>query len=264
MLWAAAQVAAQGFAAHDTVTEYPHQGTYYHDRFVGRKTASGEIFDQNKFTAAHWKIKLGTLVLVTNRNSGLQVIVKVNDRCPRRGVLDLSHRAAQAIGIRGSQPVTVRILPDGYEGRWAGQEKTFDSVSFAAVRKAGAGTAKKAQAKHKPKPKPQPKPETAHNKKAMAAKQTRASQTGEKIENVRLGETRGCNIELGIAASHAEAYAMIQKLPEAYKGKVEVAPVQGGGGLMLTVETNLTRNKAKTLAKALKRPFPECHVVCRE
>ena len=50
-LWAA----AQNYAVTDTVTEYPNKGTFYHDRFEGRKTANGEIFDQNKFTAAHWK-----------------------------------------------------------------------------------------------------------------------------------------------------------------------------------------------------------------
>ena len=59
-----AVVQAQNYSSEDTVTEYPNKGTYYHDRFVGRKTSSGEIFDQNLFTAAHWKIKFGTLVLV--------------------------------------------------------------------------------------------------------------------------------------------------------------------------------------------------------
>ena len=47
---------AQYYDWRDTVTEYPNKGTFYHDKFVGRKTASGEVFDQNKFTAAHWKL----------------------------------------------------------------------------------------------------------------------------------------------------------------------------------------------------------------
>ncbi len=93
-------VAGQNYDVNDTVTEYLLKGTYYHNKFEGRKTACGEIFDQNLFTAAHWKIKMGTYVMVTNRNSGLQVIVKINDRCPKHGVLDMTHRAANAIGIR--------------------------------------------------------------------------------------------------------------------------------------------------------------------
>ena len=109
-LWAM----AQNYAVTDTVTEYHNKGTFYHDRFEGRKTANGEIFDQNKFTAAHWKIKLGTMVMVTNRNTGLQVIVRVNDRCPKRGVFDLSHRAATAIGIKGCQPERdIRVHAEG-------------------------------------------------------------------------------------------------------------------------------------------------------
>ena len=103
-------ISAQNYSSNDTVTEYPNKGTYYNDKFEGRKTASGEIFDQNAFTAAHWRIKLGTYILVTNQNTGLQVIVKVNDRCPKHGVIDLSHRAATAIGIRGCQPVCRKAM----------------------------------------------------------------------------------------------------------------------------------------------------------
>ena len=121
-------LAAQNYDYRDTLTEYPNRGTWYNNRFEGHKTASGEVFDQNKFTAAHWRIKLGTYVLVTNANTGLQVIVRVNDRCPKRGVFDMSHRAANAIGIRGSQPVTIRCLGPGYEQRWAEQDALFDSV----------------------------------------------------------------------------------------------------------------------------------------
>ena len=138
---------AQSYDVNDTVTEYPMKGTFYHNKFEGRKTASGEIFDQNLFTAAHWKIKKGTYVLVTNRNTGLQVIVKINDRCPRRGVLDMTRRAAHAIGIRGCQPVTVRILPEGYEKICEEQDAKFDSVPsrFATGKLALTGSSRKEQ-----------------------------------------------------------------------------------------------------------------------
>ena len=58
--------------------------TYYHDRFENRKTSSGEIFSQKKYTAAHKTLPLNTLVRVTHLKNGRSVLVKVNDRCPRR------------------------------------------------------------------------------------------------------------------------------------------------------------------------------------
>lgn len=121
------RLAAQG-RFNDTVTEYPMKGTIYHNLFEGRKTSSGEIFNQNLFTAAHRRIKLGTLVMVTNKRTGKQVIVKINDRCPKSGVLDMTRRAAHSIGIKGCQPVTVRILPDSYEPLRAAQDQWCDSV----------------------------------------------------------------------------------------------------------------------------------------
>lgn len=126
----AASGASQNYSSSDTTTEYPNKGTFYHDMFIGRRTSSGELFDQNRFTAAHHKIKLGTFILVTNQNTGLQVIVKVNDRCPKLGVLDMTHRAATAIGIRGCQPVTVRILPEDekYLQQWMEQLDKFDTI----------------------------------------------------------------------------------------------------------------------------------------
>lgn len=122
-------VSAQKFSSDDTVTEYSMNGTMYHNKFEGRKTANGEIFNHNLFTAAHRKFKFGTLLLVTNKNTGLSVIVKVNDRCPRKTVIDMTRRAAYGIGIKGCQPVNVRVLPPSYEEEWASQDAKYDSVA---------------------------------------------------------------------------------------------------------------------------------------
>lgn len=122
-------VSAQKYSSDDTVTEYSLNGTMYHNKFEGRKTANGEIFNHNLFTAAHRKFKFGTLLLVTNQRTGLSVIVKVNDRCPRKTVLDMTRRAAYGIGIKGCQPVKVRVLPPTYEEAWASQDAMFDSVA---------------------------------------------------------------------------------------------------------------------------------------
>ncbi|HNM09031.1 MAG TPA: septal ring lytic transglycosylase RlpA family protein, partial [Chitinophagales bacterium] len=70
--------------------------SYYHDKFVGRKTASGEIYSQDKMTAAHKSLPLGTWVKVTNLSNDSTVIVKINDRMPKSNgrSIDLTELAA--------------------------------------------------------------------------------------------------------------------------------------------------------------------------
>ncbi len=74
--------------------------SWYGPGFDGRKTASGEIFDMRKNTAAHLKLKFGTKVLVENPRTGKTVVVKVNDRGPyaKGRVMDLSRGAAEKLG----------------------------------------------------------------------------------------------------------------------------------------------------------------------
>jgi rare lipoprotein A len=76
--------------------------TYYHS---GRRTASGQAFNASGLTAAHRTLPFGSKVTVTNPQTGASVTVVINDRGPfTRGItLDLSHGAARAIGMRGTQ-----------------------------------------------------------------------------------------------------------------------------------------------------------------
>ena len=236
---------AQNYSSDDTITEYPNKGTYYHDMFEGRKTSNGEIFDQNKFTAAHWKIKLGTYVMVTNRNNGMQVIVRVNDRCPKRGVFDMSHRAANAIGIKGMQPVTVRLLQGDWYDRWAAQETMFDSVSSRLTGK-------------QPPVQETPKPQAATASQAKADKAQPANEKQEKTSK-KEDNSGTYGITIGTAASHGEAYDMIQKLPEPYRDKVVIETVDDDT-LLLSLDINLPKGSADELCRALRHTFPECGV----
>lgn len=72
---------------------------YYHNKFNGRKTASGEVFSNNKLTAAHKTLQFGTKVKVTNIENNKSVIVEINDRGPfTKGLeIDLSKKAFNAI-----------------------------------------------------------------------------------------------------------------------------------------------------------------------
>lgn len=72
---------------------------YYHNKFNGRKTASGAIFSNSKLTAAHKTLSFGTKVKVTNIENNKSVIVEINDRGPfTKGLeIDLSKKAFDAI-----------------------------------------------------------------------------------------------------------------------------------------------------------------------
>ena len=87
------------------------QASYYSDKFNGRKTASGEIFNQKKLTAACNKLPLGTWIKVTNLQNGDSVIVKVNDRMhPKMNrVVDLSKAAAKKIGLTTAGVTRVKV-----------------------------------------------------------------------------------------------------------------------------------------------------------
>jgi rare lipoprotein A len=63
-------------------------------------------------TAAHKSLPFGTMVRVTNRNTGRSVVVRINDRGPfvRGRVIDMTPAAAHAIGFSGLAPVTLSVI----------------------------------------------------------------------------------------------------------------------------------------------------------
>lgn len=78
--------------------------SYYHDKFNGRKTASGERFDNNEYTAAHRELAFGTKVRVTNLANDKSVVVIINDRGPFSGgrEIDLTKKAFMEISDKSS------------------------------------------------------------------------------------------------------------------------------------------------------------------
>ena len=91
--------------------------SYYHDKFTGRKTASGQLFDNQKYTAAHKKLPFGTKVRVTNEANDKSVMVTINDRGPfsKGREIDLSKRAFRDIARHhghGSMKVTIEIVEE--------------------------------------------------------------------------------------------------------------------------------------------------------
>lgn len=92
------------------------RASWYGPRFHGRKTASGDVFDQRKLTAAHKTLPLGTKAIVTNLENGNSVEVEINDRGPyaRGRIIDLSYAAAKQLGFAksGTAPVLIEPLPE--------------------------------------------------------------------------------------------------------------------------------------------------------
>ncbi|HOZ85332.1 MAG TPA: septal ring lytic transglycosylase RlpA family protein [Niabella sp.] len=98
------------------------KASYYHSKFNGRKTATGDIYRDYLLTAASNIYKLGTRLLVTNKKTGKSVKVVVNDRMAPgiKGRVDLSKSAFQKIAhtSHGVVPVEIEIL-EGKEGKGA-------------------------------------------------------------------------------------------------------------------------------------------------
>ncbi|MCB9944973.1 MAG: septal ring lytic transglycosylase RlpA family protein [Geminicoccaceae bacterium] len=91
--------------------------SWYGSEFEGQPTASGEIFDPSRLTAAHPVLPFGTIVTVTNLANGRKVRVRVNDRGPfvPRRIIDLSAAAARKLGYEKNGVTRVRI---DAQARW--------------------------------------------------------------------------------------------------------------------------------------------------
>jgi rare lipoprotein A len=91
------------------------------------KTASGDIFDPNKLTAAHATLPFGTQLRVVNHRTKKSIVVEVNDRMTtrksirRKFAIDLSRESAKRLGIDGIAPVEILVLgtPPEAEGKLA-------------------------------------------------------------------------------------------------------------------------------------------------
>ena len=85
--------------------------SWYGPGYNGKRTSSGERFDQDALTAAHASWQFGTRVRVTFLNTGRSVVVRINDRFPNHKgrVIDLSRGAARQIGLIGPGTGRVRL-----------------------------------------------------------------------------------------------------------------------------------------------------------
>lgn len=80
--------------------------------FDGRRTASGELYDDQDLTCGHRSLPFGTVIKVTSMTTQRSVVVRVNDRGPfqKNRILNLSTKAAKMLGADKATPVTIEIL----------------------------------------------------------------------------------------------------------------------------------------------------------
>lgn len=119
--------------------------SWYGNKFHGRKTSNGEIYNMYAMTAAHKTLPIPSYLQVTNLKNGKQVIVRVNDRGPfhENRIIDLSYAAASKLGIvaTGTGMVELRALEPGESAtpvtRVAQSNEADDSLPVPAPAEAG-------------------------------------------------------------------------------------------------------------------------------
>jgi rare lipoprotein A len=102
--------------------------SFYADKFAGRTTANGEIYQHSKLTAAHKTLPFGTILKVKNLTNGREVIVRVNDRGPfiKDRIIDLSKFAAIELDFVSQGITRVHIFSIGSSDQWRKNHNSHD------------------------------------------------------------------------------------------------------------------------------------------
>ncbi|MDC1068416.1 septal ring lytic transglycosylase RlpA family protein [Candidatus Kapabacteria bacterium] len=104
--------------AKSTITTISKTGTasHYANKFHGRLTANGEIFNMYGYTCANKELPFGTIIKITNKKNNKSVLVKVNDRGPyvNDRIIDLSYKAAKQIDDLGLPKIKAEYIPKNY------------------------------------------------------------------------------------------------------------------------------------------------------
>ncbi len=105
--------------------------SWYGPDFDGKATSSGEIYDMHALTAAHKTLPMNTIVKVTNRDNGKNVVVRINDRGPFVGtrIIDLSNKAARQIDMVKKGTANVRLEIIGFQGKKAEERGSKQPLS---------------------------------------------------------------------------------------------------------------------------------------
>jgi len=178
--------------------------SWYGPGFHGKKTANGEVFDQNKISAAHKTLPMPSIVKVTNLDNGKVLEnIRVNDRGPFAGnrIIDLSKKAAQELGFVNSGVAKVRVEIMENESRiYASKNSKKNSV-----RKANKAKVEKVQRKVIP------SEEDEQNSDEVSKNST---------EDNSILKDKPVIIQVGAFGDHRNAKSLTEKLSE-FKAYIE-------------------------------------------
>ncbi len=107
-------VCAQNHPAHHHHHLHHQRGRamIYSDKYIGKRTASGERYDPSAMTAASPSLPMGSIVEVTHEITGKSLTVRINDKAANANglIVDLSRSAARHLGIHDTAPVSVKLV----------------------------------------------------------------------------------------------------------------------------------------------------------
>jgi len=94
-----------------STNSFSGEASYYAASLEGNPTASGEPYNHGAMTAAHRELPFGTMVRVTNVETGASVVLRINDRGPYADdrVIDVSGAAAERLGMLEAGVITVDV-----------------------------------------------------------------------------------------------------------------------------------------------------------
>lgn len=224
--------------------------SFYADKFDGRVTASGAIFDQGKMTAAHRTFPFGTTVKVTNLKNKKSITVVINDRGPfvKDRVIDLSKAGAKKLDFisAGVAQVKVEVLSLG--------ESSLKNKAAAQTKPAAETTRKKPVTKER---------ETATTVTAVISEASPNSNFEYyKLESKLITPT-GFGIQV---ASYQEAANLMKRCDEIKKTVskdiiIQVGENNGSKVYRIIIGTFTTRHDAAEFNKTLKSNFSGSFVI---
>ncbi len=230
--------------------------SFYSDLFQGKPTASGELYDKNKMTAAHKTLPFGTTIKVTRLDNGKSVKVTVNDRGPYISgrIVELSRAAAEKIDLvrDGVTRVKVEVVSDETSGKEAvTSSKPSPGKKEAVTAKGGqTKTAKKAEKKSPTKPK------AVAVKSATSGKGKSSTSTGLYEVSLKREDMKGFGVQVAAFKSEDAMFKKVEELKSQWFDKVLVSVAESKDGSKLykiILGSFATKNEAEEYKKNLKK-----------
>lgn len=206
----------------------------YPDGFDGKPTANGEVFKADAMTAAHPSLPLPSLVQLMNERTGQEIVVRVNDRGPfmANRIMDVSPRAARALGIGPSTPATLRVR---YLGPAPVQMKEEAEPQQVAMR-----------------PSLEPKPVLTPSN-PVATQPSAIDTPAPAIEAAAAMPSGSLFIQAGSFADIGNAQRLTERLGRGLPVKIEAARVNGGDYFRVMIGPFGTKSAAESVRDRLER-----------